>query len=454
MFRIDPHQARTDLYGIGKGAAQVIDFSQAEQAALMREKQQQEAELKKRQLAAQRGSRVMGQLGELNKLAIMPRDIDYFDKKKQDLYDNVKQNWNRIENNDTDAIMAVNQQINNLMSEAEQSKNLREESERRAPDFASDKRVYRDDSKAYFEDFMYNKANAGKYDYDPTKLKPNLNFTNVVKDKLLPMAIQGATDNAITKTFTEERAKELIKKTIATDPQWLDQAQYDFERDPDKYGAKDAVEYYMNKYAPSLVIDRKHPSYYTGFGEGPNQNKKTVESHLDYHDPKDWNLSLEYVNKVNVKPKMVRDPNNPNRDIEVIPQSLVHKGDNTMMEAYTVAGRDATGMPIPGKRIKLDYVDARRIAQDDFGIDNIYDMVENGNIPEHINMTGGKRQQHQNPAVKGQQQAGGNTQSAEKESSGIKITAAQQAKFNADYAKLKIGESLIGPDGKTYKKTK
>lgn len=393
MFRIDPHQARTDLYGIGKGAAQVIDFSKAQEAALMREKQQQEAELKNRQLAAQRGNRVLSQLGELNKNAIMARDEDYFANKKQELYDNVRKNWNRIENNDTEAILAINQKINELMTQTEQSKNLREEAEKKVADFNNDRRKYREDGQQYFTDFMFNKANAGRYDYDPTKLKLNFNFNDEVSGKLLKEAIQGATDNAITKTFSEDRAKDLIKKTIATDPKWLDQAQYDFERDPDKYGASDAVEYYMNKYAPLLIIDKTHPTYYTGFGNGPGQTKKTVESHLAYNNPKDWRMSLEYVNKTNVKSKSVQDPNNPNASIEVIPQEIVHSGDKTYLDAYTVAGRDPVSyMPIKGKLVRLDYTQARRVAQEDFGIDNIFDVVENGNIPDHINLTGGKRE--------------------------------------------------------------
>lgn len=86
MYRINTGEARTDLYGIGKGNAQIIDLSPTRRANEIA--QANERTDKKQAEAEQKG--LIADISKLGKGAIRPSDMGYFMESQKALYDDVK----------------------------------------------------------------------------------------------------------------------------------------------------------------------------------------------------------------------------------------------------------------------------------------------------------------------------------------------------------------------------
>ena len=136
MFRIDTGQARADLYGINKGAAQVLDLSP------LRENAQAEADrnfakqqLKSKQEQA-REEDIMANLSVAGKVAIMPKDRGLIAGKSKAVRDYVVQNIDALKKGDANAMMQYQNLAGDLTTSAEQSKNFREAWEQRGLNIA------------------------------------------------------------------------------------------------------------------------------------------------------------------------------------------------------------------------------------------------------------------------------------------------------------------------------
>lgn len=259
MFKVSTQDARTDLYGIGKGAAQVLDLTPLREQAQLEEKErfaQQQAKAKTR---ADRQDKINEQIGALGSVAINPRDRELFAQKQKSVRDYVIQNSDALNNGDANAAMGFQNLYGNLMTEAEQSKNGREQWEQIGQQIAKDPSKYRPEAIEHYMDYMH-PDHAGQYEFDTTPLKQNFDYSDHVTKDLFPHAksVAGANEHGYSSSFNLKQANDLIADDL-TDPVKFEQAHYDYEKSDDKLGAKTPLEYYQKRYAPKLVINSTKP---------------------------------------------------------------------------------------------------------------------------------------------------------------------------------------------------
>ncbi len=296
-FRINPGEARTDLYGINKGAAQVVDLTPLRQQAEHENqrnfaKQQTEAKAQE-----DRVNDVNSQLSGLNKLAVLDRERPMFAEKQAALYDTVKKNIGKIRAGDNNALLEVQQQLGDIYTSAEQSKNTREQLEKYSAEMLGKGfNKYRKDSVDYLHDYVSNPKYNGDYtSFDPSQISERFDYAAHVRDKLLPYAQKTAKANehGYASNFTLDQAKDTIEKDLASDPIALREANDAFAEAPDKLGAENAVEFMKNKYAKDLEIHATKPvpvSYLNGALDKNNVGVTSTVTddggHLHIMDPK------------------------------------------------------------------------------------------------------------------------------------------------------------------------
>jgi hypothetical protein len=259
-FRIDPSEARTDLYGIGKGAAQVLDLSPLREQAAQEQKQNFIKKQEAQKAGEDRLSGVYSQLALLNKISILPREQKMFADEQTALYDDVKKNISAIRAGDANALLAIQQRIGELNTKAELSKNTREQIEAITKEMLSkgyDK--YRPQSIEYMNDFINNPANNGNYNYDPSQISERIDLADFVNKDLAGYAREQAPNDRGYKSNTPEQRKELLLNALHSDPLKMRQANDDFEAATDKLGAKDASEYFAKKYDRNITVNDKPP---------------------------------------------------------------------------------------------------------------------------------------------------------------------------------------------------
>lgn len=263
MFKVDPRQARTDLYDIGKGAAQVFDLSPLREQAAQERQQNFVTQQQEKKAAQGKEDDVNTQLSKLNNLAVLPREREMFAAEQAALYEDVKKNIGKIRSGDNAALLEIQQKIGNIYTKAELSKNTREQLEKYGASMLSngfDK--YRKQSVDYFNDYVTNPKYNGDYSFDPSQIVENYDYAKHFQEDLFPYAakVAGANEKGYTSNFTLEQANKTIEDDLLSDPVRLRQANDDFEAATDKLGAKDGIDFIKKKYAPKLVIKSTKPT--------------------------------------------------------------------------------------------------------------------------------------------------------------------------------------------------
>jgi hypothetical protein len=256
MYRIDTGQARTDLYGIGKGAAQVLDLSPLRDQAARDQQENFAAKQAKEKEAQAKEAQIGSDLNALNKIAVLPREQAMFAEKQAALYDNVKKNIGAIRSGDVNALMSIQQQIGEINTQAELSKNAREQAEAVGKEMLGkgfDK--YRKNSVDYLHDYISNPDNNGNYNFDPSQISEKFDFANYVNKDLAGYAHEQAPNRGGYKSNTQEERKQMLLDAVTSDPLKMRQANDDFEEAQDKLGAKTPAEYIANKYEKNLLVN-------------------------------------------------------------------------------------------------------------------------------------------------------------------------------------------------------
>jgi len=442
MYKINPGEARTDLYGINKGEAQVFDTSQTERVALMAQKQQADAAKQKQKEEDKRLGDITTQLGAMSSVAYMPRDRELIAGKTQGVKDYVLKNIDKLTKGDPASMIEFQNLYGDLKSTAEQSKNAREQWEQQGNKIAANPDLYRPEATDYHLNFA-SKAQAGNYAYDTTQLKHNVDYGKHVLSELMPAAQKMAKQSGYSTDFTDAQAKELIANDL-TDPVKFEQIGYDFSKakpeDLAKLGnPKTPIEYAQAKYAPQLIVrdrkpipmsernggdSRKLPKVagtYTDYGNGKGEfqfeyTNTTDNPYLTIPEPGSKNISplkkttIELFNKPefdseenrkkyydNLRSKGVPNDqiedlknyietgvdNDGQKAIEIKPYKVIFDGKNTKLVGLTKPGKNDLGEDVPGKEVSLDYSGSSDVLNNKFGIKNVYD-IQNDNAPKHV----------------------------------------------------------------------
>jgi hypothetical protein len=395
MYRLDTGQARVDLYDIGKGAAQVLDLSPLRQQAAQENQQNFAREQQNKKDKAGREDDVNTQLAGLNKLAVFDRDRPKFAQMQNDLFGYVKENIDKIRNGDSTAYLGFQNMLGNIYTEAELSKNAREQYEKSVNEaYTKGYGNYRTDGLDKMFSFS-SPENIGNYDISEYLPKQNVNYNERVVSKLAPYAQQMAKDSPLQKVFTKKQAKELLYNDLYSDPSLLEQANYDFNKaskdELEKLGnPKDAIGYYQEKFAPSLIVNDTKEAYYTGFGD-KDKTPKVAGTYTKQADGK-GRFQFEYTNTQDNPYITIKDPNNSRQSINVKPIAVNFDGRNTKLEGAVQLSESqkaanaaaADGSPKPySETIDLDYNQVSDVMHNKFAIDNVFD-IQNGKAPKHV----------------------------------------------------------------------
>lgn len=385
MYKINPGEARTDLYGINKGEAQVFDTSQTERAITLAEQQKANAAKIKQKEESKRLDDIYTQLGAMSSVAYMPRDRELIADKTQGVKDYVLKNVDKLMKGDPASMIQFQNLYGDLKSTAEQSKNVREQWEQQGNKIAANPELYRPEATDYHLRFA-SKDQAGNFAYDTTQLKHNVDYGKHVLSELRPAASAIATKNGYNTDFTADQAKQLIADDL-TDPQKFEQVGYDFKKAaPEELSRlgnpKTPIEYAQAKYAKDLLVRDRKPIPMSERNGGDNRKlPKVAGTYTDQGNGK-GEFSFEYTNTTDNPYLTIQQPGT-NQAIEIKPYKVIFDGKNTKLIGLTKPGKDDAGIDVPGKEISLDYNYVSDIMANKFGIKNIYDL-QHGNEPEHV----------------------------------------------------------------------
>lgn len=441
MYKVTTGEARTDLYGLGKGDAQVFDFSAIERRnALNQQLAAQEKAAKQKQDQA-REDEIMNNLAVASKVAIRPNDQKYFAEQQQGLYDYVEKNIDKLRKGDASATMEFQRMFGKLNTEAEISKNAREFAEAEFQKYNANPNKYRVGSDKVIGDFIAAPEYAGNWDVSKIPLKENIDYMGRIKSTLNPIVDDIMVKNPIKSTYSEADAKELIKNDLMSDPRLMDQANYEFENATDKELKSlgltrdaDPIEFAAIKYSPYLKRDVTGSAFYTGFGDGNTPKKPQLVATTKITDTSDpgnnWESIIDYADKSDPYQNFVRkgkDGKEYSQDVKVT--KFIKRGDKTVVQ---VATKPAEGSEGKGEVFEVDYDQGGKELLRKMGVDNPFTLQTGKGTPENISVQ-----------TYSEKKKGSEARTAPKMS---------QAEWNKQWANLKKGQSMKGLDGKTYTK--
>lgn len=331
MYRIDTGQARTDLYGIGKGKAQVVDLTPTFEKAKEAVRAKAVVKAAEDKAAQDHMDDIMENIGKANRVAYMPKDAQLIADKTQAVTDYVEKNIGALKKGDIQATMGYQKLAGDLYSFAEQSKNFREKWEAEGTGISKDKDAYRPESRAAYLN-MASTATAGQHDFDPTIFKKNVNYGDRVLGDLSQYAERAAQSTPYKKEFTLDQAETVIADDLK-DAKRYEQAVYDFDNATDKLGAANAIDYYKKVYAPKLVIgDTKAGPRGSSYGSG-GEKAPAVSSEYKITGPNSGVLVWDYI----------KPPDNPYQTFSVgsLRPGVIHNENGSLwMEGFTLPDKD------------------------------------------------------------------------------------------------------------------
>ena len=325
MFRLDTGQARTDLY-----ESNPLDLSIAERGiAQGRAEKFEEKQLADKQKKA-READIMSNISAMGSIEIMPRDQPLFAEKAKTIRDYAEKNSEALTNGDMQTMMEFQKLYGDYTTSAEMSKNYREKWEQYGSMIAKDRDSYDQDVwDAHFGKAASEKM--GDWTDDPSIYYKNVNYLDRVTGDLSVFAQRQAKDTPYGKVFDQKQAEGLIALDLE-DPQNFRQALKDFDGAEDKLGAKNAVEYYQKKYAPSLTINDTKAGPSSG-GSGSSSKEPKIRANYNKTSDTSGILNWEYVTP----------PDNPYMTTSIgdVKPGIIHDdGANTYMEVTTKPDSD------------------------------------------------------------------------------------------------------------------
>jgi len=381
MYRIDTGQARTDLYGIDKGTAQVFDTKPLEVAFDKRnDKIFAEKQLKAKQ-EKDREDDILKNLSNMGGVKIMARDQPLFAQKSVEIRDYVKKNYEQLLSGDAEAMMGFQKLYGDYKTQADLSQNARENWEIISKEALLDPNV-RPESKESILNFAHS-DNIGNYTFDPSIVKKNFDYNDRVVNELSPFAQRMAKESPTTKKFTLSQAKDTIADDLK-DAVRYEQAAYDFNKAENKLGATNPIEYYQKLYAPKLVVDDKKLAAEWYYGGGGSKDKfPPVSAVVRNNSDGTASYSFNFKDKPDNPYLTIPDPDNQENTLDLRPLEVIKGKDGKIVLKATTKPRMISGTEVPGKVKYIDYNAVADVLTNTYGFQNPQDLFE-GNTPSHV----------------------------------------------------------------------
>lgn len=461
MYNIDTASPLLNEFGVGKGAAQVLDMSPLQD--MLKQKRAEEFASKQAKLKQEDATR-KGIDDELANLGdeVFVRDHPMFLQKQKEIYDYAHKNSDKLNSGDMDAKQGFNSLLNSFHGEAKISNQYGKQwyaTNRMMQEGEKAGKKYRQEDK----DLIKNASSpdfAG--DYDASKIidpQEDISYMDRVVNKLRPFSESAARDTPYGKTFTLPEAELVVEDDLHSDDSLMSQAEHDFNKAADKKGAKNAVDFYKKVYAPKLVIKdtKAGPSSVSGNGnnvEHVDLQRTDNGDELIINQQKPVQMDINGEKRMVVMNKVLRNAKTGEitgkGTVSLTPDEVayqkadkkaLYEKDYSEWESKNGGTKQAallSGVPMPvvddkkyqvqvDRTVDLDYSKVRGIAKTVHGWDNLLKTFQNGEAPEGTDMSVNDIR--------------GKTPGKETQSS-----------WNTKWTALKKGESLVGLDGKKYTK--
>ncbi|MES2395816.1 MAG: hypothetical protein V4549_07425 [Bacteroidota bacterium] len=399
MYKVNPSDAMTELYGLNKADAQIFDNRLAQQTIA---KKQQQDELARREKEAKL-SGLMSDVSKIGKGEIRPADLDYFAGEQKSLYDDVKKAFSESRG----GTLPIEKQVDfeNRIADIQRkaaisgSRHKQNMSEYQKAVMHPNKYTRADEIERIQAD-SFDKANAGKFNEPLTTLTENFDYGQYVNDKLAPWAMEQAKrrDNRGVYANTPEERNQMIIDDLA-DPVKMQQAEYDFSSASDKLGTNNPIDYYVKKYADKLKVDVKPKlSEWESGGGGSSEKEPKVSGVYSPNDDNTGNFQFEYTNTTDNPYILIQDPKNPGSQLGVKPLSVYidkKTPGNTKMKAAVQltaeqkkdndeAVKNSESKPYR-EVIELGYTDVDNIMKNKFKVPNVF-SIAHGNTPKGVDV--------------------------------------------------------------------
>lgn len=436
MFRINPSDSMTELYGLGKADAQVFDTSKVDNA-IARKQEKQYAD-KKQQEAEQKG--LMLDISKLGKGAIRPSDMGYFMESQKALYDDVKKAYLESKGGDLSIEKQVEfeSRIAGLNTEAQASAARSKVNTDNAVEAQKNQGKYRKDSLDSIYKDQFDVASSRNWGTNTPQLKGDVNLVQDAQ-KLLPLIKEAVATKTIErpmgdgsthkqvftgtnyKDVVDSKTGEVIQPGIETflrenlkNEDIFDKAQYEVNQIPvdeavKKYGVgsdgkPDVANYYIETLKPffkqSNDSDIRTSGWKPDSGNGNGGDNKKVKVNGVYIPPKDGvdgRYQFEYATQADNSPVVIKGPAKSSysgESISIKPIAVNFKPGNTEMEAAVMLTaeqkkvNDDAGSEVYPSIIHLPYQYVKDIMANKFESDNIFD-VTHGKVKETVHLVKG-----------------------------------------------------------------
>ncbi len=269
-YKINPHDAMTDLYGVDKGAAQVIDISPTMRRLEQKRNQSYLTAANKEKERNTRGNALNKSVQDLAGIAIHPEHQQAFADEQAKLAKFVNTNIGELRAGDPEATMQYQQMYNNIKTTAELSKNFREQQEKVGLEVAKDPTKYRDESIQYLLGSAKKEDGSLNFELDPSKIRQNVDLINDFRTNVRPIiediakgksyTYEDAQGNEYTidkNNFDAKHAEEFLRDRLKNGV-IAEQAAYDFGKlSPEEQGKySDYNDWYVKKMLPLAIVDQ------------------------------------------------------------------------------------------------------------------------------------------------------------------------------------------------------
>lgn len=384
MFRLDTGQARTDLYGIGKGAAQVIDLGITERRQQQEASQNFAAQQKKLDEENAREADIQAQIAKMGAMKIMPKDQKLIAEKAKAVRDYVVQN-NGMKGASLDKMMEFQRIYGDLQMSANQSEAFRQEMDKRGMKILENPDAYYPEN---IKQFMskYSEETAGDWNLDDTLLRPRYDSEKRISD-IAKETKDWADRNQreYSEVFTPEQAKQRLKDEIATNEAFAFDMVHKFNNADDKMGATTAAEYAEKLYLNRLPVNIRKAVPQGDGGSGSSTKRPLVSVVVTNVKGGGRVAEFNFTDKGENPPLKIDNPDVKGETIDLIPMAIIEKPDGRIVLKGTTKASGEGANRVEGKIKEIDYNSVASVMNNTFGIENPLELLS-GKAPAHVSI--------------------------------------------------------------------
>lgn len=262
--------AKTELYGIGKGSAQVFDTDILRDNIKLNRAERFNREQSKVKRDKANEDDAYGAISDLSKIDIYAGHRQEFADQQAKLRDFTIKNIGKIRSGDAATVMQFQDIKNSISNAANLSKNFREQKEAVGKEMEKDIGAYRPESIDYFVNSGRDADGKMEFEFDPTKIRKNLNLDDDVTKNVRPIVEDMAKGKSYTyensdgtrtlvdiNNFGDKDAETILQDRLKH-PEIAEQAAYNYNhlspKEQDQYS--DYQDYYIERQKPKLLVNQ------------------------------------------------------------------------------------------------------------------------------------------------------------------------------------------------------